>query len=52
MNYMTDIVNQFLHAEVMSYCYINFKVVNSFQELHFMKFHNLALILKFKMDCT
>ena len=29
MTYMTDIVNQFIHAEVLSYCYIKFKVVNS-----------------------
>ena len=25
----TDIVNQFIHTEVLSYCYIKFKVVNS-----------------------
>ena len=26
---MTDIVNQFIHAEVLSYCYMKFKVDNS-----------------------
>ena len=40
MNYMIDIVNQFLHAEVMSYCYKNLK-------LFILKFHNLASL----MDC-
>ena len=29
MSYITDIVNQFIHTEVLSYCYIKFKVANS-----------------------
>ena len=27
--YMTDIIDQFIYVEVLSYCYMNFKVVNS-----------------------
>ena len=26
---MTDIIDQFIYAEVLSYCYMNFKVGNS-----------------------
>ena len=29
MTYMTDIVNQFIHAKVLTYCYMKFKIVNS-----------------------